>query len=273
MKRRRCLLWVTICVGQLMLLGRVEATVSVDDGQPAAAVSVDASRRDPVELFLLANTAYDSQDWSGATAAYSELVERGLATAAVHFNLGNAQLRNGQLGPAIASFRRARSLAPRDGDLEANLRYARQSAKDAIVPPSPSPVLSTLFFWHYRLSRSELMVLALVLHLLFWTVVTVRIYRPLAESLKWLAVLLAVALVVIGGSWLTHTYFDPTVAVIVPPEVDAYTAPDAGSTVRFKLHAGAEVRVEDERADWIRIGLPDGQQGWVERSWVELTTG
>jgi hypothetical protein len=43
--------------------------------------------------------------------------------------------------------------------------------------------------------------------------------------------------------------------------------------VRFKLHAGTEVKVKDRRPGWLRIVLPDGQQGWVEEQWTELVEG
>jgi hypothetical protein len=39
--------------------------------------------------------------------------------------------------------------------------------------------------------------------------------------------------------------------------------------VRFKLHAGTELRIRDSRDGWLRIGLPDGQQGWIETAWAE----
>ena len=61
--------------------------------------------------------------------------------------------------------------------------------------------------------------------------------------------------------------------MIVPQEVEAHTAPDAESVVRFKLHAGTELTVRDERDGWLRIALPDGQQGWVRRDKAALVEG
>src|SRR5205085_852914 len=43
------------------------------------------------------------------------------------FYLGNAYFNNGQPGLAIATFRQAQQLAPRDPDIRANLRFARGS--------------------------------------------------------------------------------------------------------------------------------------------------
>ncbi len=79
-----------------------------------------------------------------------------------------------------------------------------------------------------------------------------------------------VLLVASAGSLFVHWTITRPVAVIVPLEVDAHTAPDSESVIRFKLHAGSEVRVQEEREGWLRIALPDGQQGWIEAEFAEV---
>ncbi len=222
------------------------------------------------EVFLAANAAYKEGSWAKAAAGYQRLVREGYDDGRVQFNLGNALLRNGEIGKAIASYLRARASRPRDEDVRANLEFARQSTKDAIEPPAPSEVLSTLFFWHYRLSHRELGIGLLVFNLLFWAVLGLGLVWPRRELIRWTSLLLLVVVVVLATSLLVHRFLDRPVAVIVPQEVSAHTAPDESSVVRFKLHAGTELRVQDQRQDWVRVSLPDGQQGWVGEQWVEL---
>ena len=57
---------------------------------------------------------------------------------------------------------------------------------------------------------------------------------------------------------------------MVPQEVDVLTGPGSEAVVHFKLHAGTEVEVRDERDSWLRIALPDGKQGWLEREYAEV---
>lgn len=228
---------------------------------------------DPGEIFVKANAAYESGDYELAVAFFERLAGSGFDSGHLHFNLGNAYLRNGELGKAVASYRRARIRLPRDEDVRANLSFARNSTKDALSPPEPSPVVSTLFFWHYALSPRELEVVVLVLNLLFWGVWTFRLFRRDSEVLRWIFILFLVLLVATAGSLFVHEVFPSQVAVVVPQEVEARTAPDIDSVVRFKLHAGTEVRVEDRRPGWLRIALPDGQQGWVEEERAELVEG
>ena len=230
----------------------------------------EAMAQEPAELFVDANQAYEQGDYSQAIAGYEQLLTQGTAGSGVHYNLGNAYLRNGELGRAIAQLRRSRNLSPRDGDIRANLAFARQTTRDANAPPEPSPVLSTLLFWHYGLSRAELAATLVVVNILFWGVAAVRLYRRDSEVLRWVSIGLLVLLVAVAGSVAAHRWIDRPVAVIVPQEIDTFAAPDSDSVVRFKLHAGTEVPIKDAREGWWRIALPDGQQAWIERQWTEV---
>ena len=72
------------------------------------------------------------------------------------------------------------------------------------------------------------------------------------------------------GSLVAGVVAPTRVAVVVPQEIDVYSGTDRESVVRFKLHAGTEVRLAAERDDWLRIELPDGQQGWIEREHADV---
>lgn len=222
------------------------------------------------EVFLRANAAYEEGAYAKAAAGYQRLVSEGFDDGRVQFNLGNALLRHGELGRAIASYLRSRAVRPRDEDVRANLDFARQSTKDAIAPPEPSEVLSTLFFWHFALSHRELAIGLLAVNLIFWAVLALGLVWPSREMIRWASFLLLVLLLTLATSLLVHRFLDRPLGVIVPQEVSAHTAPEESSVVRFKLHAGTELRVQDQRPGWVRVSLPDGQQGWIGEEWIEL---
>ena len=230
----------------------------------AAFADDESPSRDPAEAFVAANQAYDQGDYGRAVELYRHVIAAGVEDGRVHYNLGNAHLRNGELGEAVAAYRRARILRPRDQDIRANQSFARSAAKDAIEPPEPGPVVSTLLFWFYALSPKELLLLVLTVNLLFWGLAIGRVFRPQSEALKWTSVFLAAILIATAGSLLARTWLSPPIAVVLPQEIEAHTAPALDSVVRFKLHAGTELRVRDRRENWVRVALPDGQQGWIE---------
>ncbi len=246
-----------------------EAETSIEPS-PLEVEPEDAQQVDTGEIFVTANTAYENGDHAKAIRLYSQLLDRGLDNGKLLYNLGNAYLRNGELGRAIAHYRASRRVLPRDEDVQANLAFARQSTKDAILPPEPTALLATLFFWHYALSPGQLIATVLILNLIFWSIWMVRIFHWDSEVLRWLFILLTALLVATAGSLGTHFLFPGEVAVIVPQEIGAHTAPDPDSVVRFKLHAGTEVEVESRRDGWLRIRLPDDQQGWIDAAWAVL---
>jgi len=57
-------------------------------------------------------------------------------SASALYNLGNAYARAGKPSLAVLNYQRARLLAPFDADLEANLRFVRESAKLPADPPT-----------------------------------------------------------------------------------------------------------------------------------------
>ncbi len=224
----------------------------------------------PAEAWVQAKAAYQEADYARAIELYSSLLTAGHDGGRLHYNLGNAYLRNGELGQAIAAYLRSRSRLPRDGDVRANLEFARQSARDAIAPPAPTPLVATLFFWHFTLSRAELAWLVAALNLLLWSALVLRLWRPALPGSKGAVALLVALLLATGGSLAVRSLRPARTVVVVPQEIPAYTAPDAESTLRFKLHAGSELRLRGRRDGWLRIALPSGEQGWIQSDWAEV---
>ncbi len=225
---------------------------------------------EPGELWVNGNTAYEAGDFGRAVALYREMRKTGIDNGHLHYNLGNAYLRAGELGRSIASYRRALKLLPRDEDAMANLTFARRSARDEIAPPEASVLLRTALFWHYSLAPDEIFRSAVLVGLGFWIVLAVRLWRPASEVLRWSAGCLLTVGLALGGSLAAHAVFVVPIAVVVPQEIDLHAAAGDDSVVRFRLHAGTEVRVIEQRPEWIRIELPDGQRGWSRREYLEV---
>jgi len=227
----------------------------------------------PGEAFVNANAAYEAGDYPQAITLYEQLLEGGFENGHAHYNLGNAYLRHGELGHAIASYRRSQGFLPRDEDVRANLAFARKSAKDALAAPEPSAVERTLFFWHYGLSRAELGTLVVVLNALLWLVLMLRIYRRASETLRWTSIVLLLVLLITGGSLAIRHLKPQQVAVVVPQEVDVRSGTTDTALVLFKLHAGTEVRVVDRREGALRIALPEaGRGGWIDAQHAEVVS-
>jgi tetratricopeptide (TPR) repeat protein len=96
----------------------------------------------PLGEFENANKLYEHGKFAEAAALYTNLVQSGQVSSALYFNLGNAFFKAGQMGRAIGAYRQAEQMTPRDPDLGANLRFARNQVKGPPCSPERSSV-----FW------------------------------------------------------------------------------------------------------------------------------
>ena len=86
--------------------------------------------------FESANNLYYAGKFQEAATAYENLLQAGEHSAAVSFNLGNALLKAGLVGRAVANYHEAERLAPRDPDVRANLQFARNQVQGPSLSPT-----------------------------------------------------------------------------------------------------------------------------------------
>ena len=85
------------------------------------------------ELWDRANTAYINGDYRGAAEIYGEILDRGLGSVKLYYNLANACFKDGQTGRAILYYHKALRLAPGNDDIRYHLSVAAARATDRIA--------------------------------------------------------------------------------------------------------------------------------------------
>ena len=115
-------------------------------------------------LFIDAVEAYRTGDYDLAVQKWSTIAATGIQNGELYYNLGNAFLKNEQLGEALLWYERALRLLPNDPDLRFNYDYARSLTQDA-PDQEQQPLERIIFFWKYRLSPSAVAYTALVCNL------------------------------------------------------------------------------------------------------------
>ena len=213
-------------------------------------------------LFDTANKLYEEGKCAEAAAAYESLVQSRRVSAALYFNLGNAWFKSGQIGRAIAAYRQAEQITPRDPDLRANLQFARKQ--------TPSPTLSPSRWqrWLGRLTLNEWTVLAAVALWLWLLLLAILQWRPglrlvLRTYVLSLAVLAAL-LCACAAAALCETRFTRT-AIVFTHEATVRYGPLAESPSAFTVHDGAELRVLDQKDEWLQVSAGPRRTGWLRR--------
>ena len=115
------------------------------------AVAATAPATPTARTFMDGTEAYRNGNWPAAIAAFESLADGGVNNGKLFYNLGNAYLKNDDLGRALLWYERALKRIPDDPDLRFNYDYALTLTKDE-RGEKESPLLRILFFWKYQLS-------------------------------------------------------------------------------------------------------------------------
>ena len=234
-------------------------------------ISFGAAAVDRQSLFDEANRAYEQGKFSEAVSRYEQLLKEGARSSAIYFNLGNAWFKNGHPGRAIAHYRIAERLSPRDTDIRANLDFARRSSQEG-DPSRPAQWGG----WVQRLTVDEWTLAASCFFWLLLLMITATRVRPsLKAALKTWNRTAAVMLLLTGaGLTFSRTATRPgTEAVIVTPSAPVRYGPFDESQSHLTLRDGTEVVVIDRKGDWAQIRDGSQRTGWLKAehlAFVEL---
>lgn len=218
-----------------------------------------------------AETAYISGDFHQSAKLYQQVVDAGIQRSEVYFNLGNAYFQLHDLGRALVNYRQAEQLVPRDDDLKLNMARIRAQRLDSLGDYAAlgDQITNSLTG---LVSNSEFELLLVVL---WWLCCGLGIAYALLPNwrmyLKWLVIVTSMMTILIGvleGVRLTVDATNPP-AVVVIETVSVMSGPDVSYMKIFELHAAAEVRIIETRNDWVRIQLPNLEEGWVQLEGVE----
>ncbi len=203
-------------------------------------------------------SAERSGDHAAAVEHFVAALDEGGRDPAVYHGLGNALYRLGRRGPAIAAWRRGHRLAPRDGDIAANLARALRETRDRLEPVEDAP---GFFFWQEFLSLRES---ALLAGFFGGLALLAALVRRLRGGARWgweSAVAGVLAALLAASTWAAARR--PPEAVVVVDEVVARSTPGPGGVDLFRLHEGAVVRVAERDDGEALVVLPDERKGWV----------
>jgi tetratricopeptide (TPR) repeat protein len=232
----------------------------------------------PLASFDQANRLYEQGKYTEAATAYENLLPSLPASAALYFNLGNAWYKAGQSGRAIAAYRQAEKLAPRDPNLRFNLNFVRKK-----VSGSDSIAAEGWQHWFASLTLNEWTGLATGAVWVWFLLLALREARPvLKKSLGGYTATTGAATMILLAALATAICEQYRVkeAVVIATNAVVRYGPLEESHVYYQLRDGSEVNVLDEKEltlgqkkqAWLQVQEQDGTRriGWVQRDQVIL---
>jgi tetratricopeptide (TPR) repeat protein len=215
--------------------------------------------------FESANKLYEEGKYSEAATAYAKLLQTGQTSAALYFNLGNAFFKSGQMGRAVAAYRLAAQLTPRDPDVRANLQFARNQINGPTLLPGRWQR------WLSRLTLNEWTVLAAGAVWVWLLLLAIRQWWPaLRAVLRGYVLTVAIAAGLLCGCMAAAFYQTrlTRLAVVITNDAVVRHGPLAESQTAFTVSDGAELRVLDQKDEWLLVSAGPRRVGWVRRDQV-----
>ncbi len=219
------------------------------------------------DAFKAANQLYAERKFAAAAAAYEKLLQHGQVSEALYFNLGNAAFRSNHIGQAIAAYRKAQRLAPRDPDVRANLQFARNQVQ------GPTLALTRWQRWLNRCTLNEWTLMAALAAWPLFLLLALRQWRPALKAALRRPVLAAATAAVLLAACLAAALGQARsvrIAIVIKPEAVVRAGWFKESKEAFTVHDGAELRVLDENDQWLQVRPDPLRLGWIPREDVVL---
>ncbi len=226
---------------------------------------------DAPSAFEQANKLYEQNKFAEAADAYEKILGNGQGSPALYFNLGNALFKSGRLGRAIVNYRLAEQLAPRDPDIRANLRFARNRVEGTNTPPSK--------WWRRgieRLTLNEWTALMAAVLWLWLILMTLARWRPaLKKSLRGYTTATGAGTALLAACFALACYdrFEVRSAIVIAREAEVRYGPLDDSHSFYTVRDGAELTVLDAKGDWFQVTDRARRTGWLRREQVFLFRG
>jgi tetratricopeptide (TPR) repeat protein len=228
-----------LCLVTVLLCGAV-AGVRAD--QPSVAAAAQAAA---------------GGDYQSAVQNYEQVLQRQGFSAAVLFNLGNAQLRRGMPARAILEYERALVLAPRNAAIEANLAAAQQRA--GLAPIVIGPWLAAARYFSFDTYAWAALVA-------IWVLCGALVLLTVdAKSRRYARLLILVAAVTlcVSADAAALCWSDLHRAVVVQGPAILHLAPASSAAASGTLREGEVVWLQERYAGFKFVRTADNRAGWV----------
>lgn len=270
MKYRLFILFLLLCTPGLRAQEGADSLAQ----QPVAATTDAVAAATPEALWDLANTAYINGDYRTATETYERILDEGLSSVKLYYNLANACFKADRLGKAILYYHRALREAPGSNDIRYNLSVAEALTKDNIAQIPEFFLTQWLRDIRHAMSCTAWTVLSLAALAIALTALLLFLLaqRMRLRKAGFYTTLAAVAVFMLA-SWFAagerREMLDDTQAVVMNASAVVKSSPDKSSTDLFVLHEGTLVKITGALENWCEITIADGKKGWIEQRAIE----
>ena len=225
------------------------------------------------KLFEEGNNSYNEGDYKKAVALYQETLMLDQHSAALYFNLGNAFYRLNKVAESIYYFEKAKKLLPNDEDILVNSSFAQNMTIDAIeiLPESQLEQFKNRIFNSFIFSTWTIITIVLIwlfalLFLFYIFSKSTRFKRTFFLSSLFILIFFIVSFAISFSLDQKEKQMD--YAILFSNRIDVWSEPNQLGELLFSLHEGTKFQIIDDLAEWQKIRLANGSEGWVKNAYL-----
>lgn len=223
----------------------------------------------PDTWFSEGNDAYNQGLYEQALEKYGRILDFGMESAELYYNMGNTYYKMKAYPMAILYYEKARKLDPGNEDVKTNLEIANLAVADKIET-LPEPFYRR--WWNHLKSLCSadtwawvsIVAFALTLLCLYFFVMARRTGLRKAGFFVGLLMLAALVFSVVFAIERRAGMTRQDEAIITTPTVTVMSSPSESSVHLFVLHEGAKVQILDHSGEWNKVKIADGSVGWLQ---------
>lgn len=231
---------------------------------PASILAKDNGASDE-ELYSLANLALADERYEEAIAGYIKIEEMGIENPDVHYNLGNAYAKSGQLGMAVYYYEKSAKLLNSE-DVLHNLAFVREKLSfsgQSIDARSPLERMSAF------LTLKESSDLALVLYVATFVLFSIKLRCRKGGNRKMLGrlALFSSILFLFSGMTATYKFYKQnknSYVIVLSGTAQLYEVPMVNIEALNEMPEGARLNLLEEKGGWYKVSSQGGITGWVK---------
>lgn len=232
------------------------------------------SQESPEVLYKKANDYYQKKDFTKAIENYKKIVNSGVLSAEVFYNLGNSYYRLRHIPESIYFLEIAKKLNPDDQDIDYNLRIANMRVLDKFEQVPQFFITKWFSDLTSSFSSGQWALFAVICSWITFIglIVFLFIWNPGFKKALFFLSLLFVLITSLSVYFANKQYWNEQstdTAIIFSESVYVKSSPDDKSTDLFILHEGTKVKIVDYVGNWFKVVLMNGNTGWMLKESVK----
>ncbi len=239
-------------------------------------ISVNMIAVNADSLIVTANNAYNNSLYDSALNTYNQVLNTGVESGELYYNMGNAYFKNNDIASAILYYEKAKKLLPVDDDVIYNLNIANSMIVDKI---EKVPELFYHRWWNffYNVLGADAWAIFSLISFAFLTV-TVGLFiiskkrgnRKLSFYIGVLFLIITITSTVLASQKYYYN-IERNEAIVFTSSITVKSSPTQNAVDLFVIHEGTKVIIIDRIDNWAEIKIQNGSVGWLpEKSIREI---